>query len=168
MQKTEPRKPEPQKATSPAPSTKKVLDLSRGPLVAIGLEARHVSWLVRFGERALDAQDAATAHACGVLASALDTRAVDARYLRAAAAIELKDEADALAAYTEILALAPNELRAWVDKATIELRQLRFKDAAASLKSAIALDPTARTGPGLRAQMLVIETLEKAHEGSGQ
>jgi tetratricopeptide (TPR) repeat protein len=128
---------------------------------ALGISADDGERLAAFGAALFGEEDYVGARDAALLATSAAAGSVPAWLLLGAAEAALQRFDAAVRAYQRATELDSKCIQAWVDLAEAQIARLDFTAAAAALKRAIALDPKPDTPQGLRAQMLVADTMSR-------
>ena len=130
------------------------------PAAALGLRPSHACQLEQYAASCAASADFSTAAAAALLATTADPDSANAWLLLGNALGAQRKASAAIVALERVVAIDPAHLQGWVDLGEASLALLDYAAAARALTQAIALDPHARTPQGLRAQMLVVETIQ--------
>lgn len=126
---------------------------------AFGFAGSDVIEFLRVAARAYERGDFLSATDAAFVALSIDDANTDAWLLMGLSLAQRRRSDAARQAMQQVVAIDPKHIEAWVHLAEIEIADMQPQAAADALKKALALDPEARTPHGLRAQILVVESL---------
>lgn len=124
------------------------------------LEPRHATEFLQVAAAALAEGKAKMAEAAAEVAVQCDPNLQAAWSALGAARAKLNSFAEAVPCYVRALELEPSDVAAWCSLGELYISLLDYTKAAEALKQCMLLDPKAEHPSGIRARLVVINTLK--------
>lgn len=127
---------------------------------AIGLSTQNAEQFSRVAAAFLADKDLALAEASAEIATQCEPSYAPGWLILGSALARKGDFKEAVPAYLRALELRPGDIAAWCNLGELYISLLDYPKAAQALKQAMTLDPKAEHPSGIRARIVVVNTLK--------